>query len=157
MSLPLVTRFGADPLLDLEVANKRYVDNSAGGINSAVVGQIGNQSFAINNVNGWFSKFTDASTSSETGRSWVVPQAANLTLFIVNISANGNTVDGATWGTRTNQANANQTVTIDQATGFFQDITNSDPLVAADICCFQYRGIDGASSCRSAGAVFTPT
>jgi len=31
MSLPLVTRFGADPLLDLEVANKRYVDNSSGG------------------------------------------------------------------------------------------------------------------------------
>jgi len=31
MSLPLVTRFGADPLLDLEVANKRYVDTSGGG------------------------------------------------------------------------------------------------------------------------------
>jgi len=31
MSLPLVTRFGADPLLDLEVANKQYVDNSSGG------------------------------------------------------------------------------------------------------------------------------
>jgi len=31
MSLPLVTRFGADPLLDLEIANKRYVDNSGGG------------------------------------------------------------------------------------------------------------------------------
>jgi len=31
LSLPLVTRFGADPLLDLEVANKRYVDNSSGG------------------------------------------------------------------------------------------------------------------------------
>jgi len=31
MSLPLVTRFGADPLLDLEVANKRYVDSSGGG------------------------------------------------------------------------------------------------------------------------------
>jgi len=27
MSLPLVTRFGADPLLDLELANKRYVDS----------------------------------------------------------------------------------------------------------------------------------
>jgi len=31
MSLPLVTRFGADPLLDLEVANKQYVDSSGGG------------------------------------------------------------------------------------------------------------------------------
>jgi len=31
MSLPLTTRFGADPLLDLEVANKRYVDANAGG------------------------------------------------------------------------------------------------------------------------------
>jgi len=30
MSLPLVTRFGADPLLDLEVANKQYVDNNTG-------------------------------------------------------------------------------------------------------------------------------
>ena len=31
MFLPLTTRFGADPLLDLEIANKRYVDNSSGG------------------------------------------------------------------------------------------------------------------------------
>jgi len=31
MSLPLTTRFGADPLLDLELANKQYVDNSSGG------------------------------------------------------------------------------------------------------------------------------
>jgi len=31
MSLPLVTRFGADPIQDLEVANKRYVDSSGGG------------------------------------------------------------------------------------------------------------------------------
>jgi len=31
MSLPLTTRFGADPLVDLEIANKRYVDNSSGG------------------------------------------------------------------------------------------------------------------------------
>jgi len=30
LSLPLVTRFGADPLQDLEVANKRYVDTSGG-------------------------------------------------------------------------------------------------------------------------------
>jgi len=30
MSLPLVTRYGADPTRDLEVANKRYVDNSTG-------------------------------------------------------------------------------------------------------------------------------
>jgi len=30
MSLPLVTRFGADPVQDLEVANKRYVDTSGG-------------------------------------------------------------------------------------------------------------------------------
>jgi len=31
MSFPLVTRFGANPLLDLELANKNYVDNSGGG------------------------------------------------------------------------------------------------------------------------------
>jgi len=36
MSLPLVTRFGADPLLDLEVANKRYVDSSGGGANVTI-------------------------------------------------------------------------------------------------------------------------
>lgn len=36
MSLPLVTRFGANPLLDLEVANKNYVDN-AGGFVSRVL------------------------------------------------------------------------------------------------------------------------
>lgn len=31
MSLPLTTRFGANPLLDLELANKNYVDNASGG------------------------------------------------------------------------------------------------------------------------------
>jgi len=30
MSFPLTTRFGADPLLDLEIANKQYVDASGG-------------------------------------------------------------------------------------------------------------------------------
>jgi len=30
MSLPLVTRFGANPRLDLELANKQYVDTSGG-------------------------------------------------------------------------------------------------------------------------------
>jgi len=34
MSLPLTTRFGADPLLDLEIANKRYVDNNSGSGNT---------------------------------------------------------------------------------------------------------------------------
>jgi len=37
MSLPLVTRFGADPLLDLELANKQYVDNRAGLIIANIV------------------------------------------------------------------------------------------------------------------------
>jgi len=32
MSFPLVTRFGADPIKDLELANKRYVDNAGGGV-----------------------------------------------------------------------------------------------------------------------------
>jgi len=31
MSLPLTTRFGVDPTVDEELANKRYVDNSSGG------------------------------------------------------------------------------------------------------------------------------
>jgi len=31
MSIPLITRFGADPLLDLEIANKRYVDRQGTG------------------------------------------------------------------------------------------------------------------------------
>jgi len=43
MSLPLVTRFGADPILDLEVANKRYVDTSTAGFFTG--------SFNINNQN----------------------------------------------------------------------------------------------------------
>jgi len=34
MSLPLTTRFGANPLLELELANKAYVDSSSGGGNT---------------------------------------------------------------------------------------------------------------------------
>jgi len=42
MSLPLVTRYGADPLLDLEIANKQYVDNnsSAGNTFARVVKKV---------------------------------------------------------------------------------------------------------------------
>jgi len=37
MSLPLVTRFGANPLLDLELANKQYVDTGGGAQFARVV------------------------------------------------------------------------------------------------------------------------
>jgi len=45
LSLPLTTRFGADPVLDLELANKQYVDNASGGSLGKALGQ----DFTVNN------------------------------------------------------------------------------------------------------------
>jgi len=50
MSLPLTTRFGADPLLDLEIANKRYVDNSIQSLTFAKVVKSADESISDDTV-----------------------------------------------------------------------------------------------------------
>jgi len=91
MSLPLVTRFGANPLLDLELANKNYVDSAGGGgltharIVKSVDQVINNQttfenddeiffSVAANREYGFFlSIFYTASAAADFKYIWSVP------------------------------------------------------------------------------------
>jgi len=72
MSLPLVTRFGADPLLDLEVANKRYVDSSGGG---------GTQTTQEDALSGNFST-TSTSITDITGLTLTVPTRTGGKFYI---------------------------------------------------------------------------
>jgi len=153
MSLPLVTRFGADPIQDLEVANKRYVDNTSGG------DSIMAHSLASNIGNGSFSSWAQVGSwnSCETCRSTVMPRAGTFTLYTVGLRVNSNTTDGANLRTRTNVANANLIVTVDQATGSFQDITNSDTIANLDEVSQEYNFGDGTVQSFSESIVFTPT
>jgi len=82
MSLPLVTRFGADPLLDLEVANKRYVDAGGGsspfwGGGSEITGSGNSDLFQGINVGG-FSTITN-NEESVTGTQIIWKR---LTIFV---------------------------------------------------------------------------
>jgi len=155
MSLPLVTRFGADPLLDLEVANKRYVDNSSGGTNSSVMGH----SSSSNVANGQNSAYFQINSwhATESARQFVMVQAGVLSLFIIDVDVNNNTVDGAIMRTRTNATNANMLVEIDQDTGTFQDITNTDTVALADFVGYRYTQGNGTILIHSESSVFTPT
>jgi len=86
MSLPLVTRFGADPVLDLEVANKQYVDSSGGG--ATVTTQI----------DGLASTFTTVATSPTdiTGLLITLPTRTDGHFFCtISGSVANNAVSGA--------------------------------------------------------------
>jgi len=78
MSLPLVTRFGADPILDLEVANKRYVDTSGGGA-TVTIQNITAASFSTSSTS--FVDWTDATLDLPTragGFSHLMASYANI-------------------------------------------------------------------------------
>jgi len=102
--------------------------------------------------NAWFTRLTDNPT--EVNRIWRSPHAGNLTHYTVEVQANLNTVDGANMRTRTALANANNIVIIDQAVGVFQDITNSDPILAEDGLSMLYTQGDAAITILGCGAEF---
>jgi len=99
MSLPLVTRFGADPLLDLEVANKQYVDNSGGGGGWFVMGQ-GRDSLGAFHGEAFWGPFNTGSDAPEPRAQMLISIAVNLRRQWLSISFNTNTVGDTLWNIR---------------------------------------------------------
>jgi len=93
MSQPLVTRFGADPLLDPELATKRYVDNQPAGqtfarivkkldeaVTNDIVLQDDDELFVALNADkvygGYLMMFFDAATNADMSYACSVPAGA---------------------------------------------------------------------------------
>jgi len=149
----LVTRFGADPLLDLEVANKRYVDNS-GGVGLQVWGNVAHDTITNTEANTFFSL---NSASGTTNRRFVPAVAGTLALLGVLVALNNNTADGAFYRLRVADADVNGQVIFDQATGFFQDVTNSDTFVLGDVINWQYTQGNNSIDMYACTITFNPT
>jgi len=128
MSFPLTTRFGADPTRDLEVANKRYVDASGGGLNQFIMGLRSNDFAAANERNTWFG----ASWQGTDANMLLICNNMTLTNLTFRVSLNTNSIDGQSLNTRIDQTEANCSVTYDQATGEFQDLVNTDTILALE-------------------------
>lgn len=104
---------------------------------------------------GEFCSFTsDTWTGNEGNRSTVVARGGTFRNYIVELSVNNNTVDGATIRLRVNSGNGNQIVTVDQATGVFQDITNTDTVAIQDRISNLYTQGNNSISSRGVGVEF---
>jgi len=131
MSLPLVTRFGADPLLDLEVANKRYVDNNAaGGIFLLTINQT---AFVTNNV--FFNSFgrTNGFTTVESAHSNEIETNFDITRVTLRSGTNTKS-DDIIVGFRDDGVNAGVVTVGAGLTGVFDSGVLSDSVVAGSLC-----------------------
>jgi len=87
-------------------------------------------------------------------RTFTMPKPTGTTLFQVVVSTNNNTMDGAHVDCLVDLAlPGNETVIIDQATGTFQDITNSDVTALDGNFSYQYIMFDGTALIRNCANV----
>jgi len=116
--------------------------------NECVLAWCGTEAAAINGeVN---APFQVSSWNTTAARRWAAPFPCFLERLTVDIDANANTIDGADVHSRIDSVPANQIVIIDQATGQFQDLTNTDTSPNLSNIQFQYNQGDntvGIQSC----------
>jgi len=143
MSLPLVTRFGADPVLDLEVANKRYVDGLSFPAAYVIHGQevnslsSGTQNFAMSG---------NGTSATESARNNINSQAGTLSRLRMFMWANSRTVEGE-FHCRVEQADSSIVVLIAAGlTGAFGDDVNTGAIANNEQLGVQYRANVGAGS-----------
>ncbi len=139
-----VTRFGADPLLNFELANKQYVDSIALGIGGLFFNGYG----VTVTVTGWFwlSGWYSLSTT-EIFRTTLFAQSTRLQDFYFRTSINSRN-EAVTMSIRVNEADSGITVSIPASTtGIFSDLVNTKNVVAGDSGSMQYN--QGSSSTGS--------
>jgi len=157
MSLPLTTRFGADPLIDEELANKRYVDAQAGGGAFAWIGHVQAQNIGSSTTFG--SCFGgDVVSTTENFRKNPAPINFTWSNLKAQSLTNGSTTDTVI-NTRINSADGNMTVTIpDATTGIFTDAVNTDTVSEDDEINFEYnRGASaGTLQINGVATIVTP-
>jgi len=130
---PKVTRFGADPLLDFELANKQYVDNSvpSGG---AFNWNSSHHADVIGGATEFFSLCGGFYTPSSGEADYKAPISSIITFSLIGVEITTNSRNGASSVKfRINAADGNQSADIAEATtGFFQDVTNTDLTAVGD-------------------------
>jgi len=110
--------------------------------------------FFNNHVNHFYNG--QASTTDFTIRRYALAQAGTMTRFNVIVRDNNNSIDGAAYTMRVNQVKGNETMVVDQATGTFQDITNSDVYAVGDEQDWIYEQGNSWNNTLSMAAIFTP-
>ena len=97
---------------------------------------------ATNNENNCFTG-NAGWTPTVSSRKQIVTEPSIISRFLINVTTNNNTVDGANFLMRTSDtafsfSNGNIIVIIDQATGIFQDTVNQDVLAANTAFAIRY-------------------
>jgi len=143
LSLPLTTRFGADPLLDLELANKQYVDNSSGGGTDTIQ---------------WFAFMWNTSTlqlrlafsplnmglvdqrnfnTTEAVSQFTIRYAFNLRRLAVLVPTNTDDANSTT-DFRDDGVSVGDTLTVTSATtGLFETADFTQAVAIDSLCCYQ--------------------
>lgn len=82
------------------------------------------------------------------------PMPAPLTIFDISLQVSANTLGTTTtWIIRINGADGNGTLAIGAGlTGYFEDLTNFDDLVAGDLVCYQLREGGGTGALTLVGS-----
>jgi len=143
-----VTRFGPDPLLDLEVANKRYVDNKTVSSSYVLMAFVSADTASADVFWTW-----TAGTISNTEINRVSPAPIDITTW-KNFTGNFNSNTKSTstdYEVRINSASGNQGFTVPATTtGVFADNVNEDSLSQDDLVGFKGEG-SGTGSCKMRG------
>lgn len=107
-----------------------------GGVGVAIYGQQAHDSITNNEVNTWFGSLNAAGSGE---RRFSSARAGVLSLLCVLLQVNSNTIDGANFQHEIDDVPGTMIVIVDQATGFFQDITNSDTYTIGQVLYWQYH------------------
>jgi len=131
--MALVTRFGADPLLDTEIANKRYVDTRTVLRQSVIINNQRNELVTAGNTR----IFAITGRADDNGTESLCQNLCPIDLTWVNLGvaiATSSSNEIAFVRARVNGINGNQLLSIAAATtGNFFDNTNSDVFVQGDL------------------------
>jgi len=145
MSLPLVTRFGADPLLDLEVANKRYVDNSSSAVRDFyLIGGI--QASAMGGTDNFLGVCGARPSNTEAFDSCACPFDMTWSEMKYTCQTNSATSDQVVVN-RIAGSDGSMTVTLPSSTtGVFSDDINTDTVDEDDIYNWQFTRAGGGTT-----------
>ncbi len=144
---PKVTRFGADPTVDQELATKAYVDNSSpgGGFSTHIFGGYQGNGALASDLFGVPSTWVIVS-GSETSNQVAAPGAGTYDNLTVNVGTNTRSV-APHFRLRINAVNGNLDITISASTtGVFSDTVNSDTVVIEDLIAWMYDDNGGTGS-----------
>jgi len=106
-------------------------------------------------VNNFFS--AQAASTSDSVRQLHMCQAGTMSLYSTNLQGNGNSIDGATMTIRIDQVPSSLVITLDQASGFIQNTTDSAVFAVGENCDFKYNQGNATVNSLSMMARYVPT